>query len=290
MEAKAFLFDLDGVLTNTSQYHFLAWKQLCSRLKLKFDEKDNHRLLGVSRLRSLEIILELNGCASKYTEKQKEQLADKKNRNYLSMIENITPDDLLPGIPKFYLRQKQKYQAGVGKQKRRFRARKPKIRDAFDYIADASKIANPKPHPEIFLNCSHALGIEPLYCIGFEDHRRDRGIHAAGMFSVGIGVLVTTVARTCSDRQASFLSLLSDSYSMVKKEKQKSEHVSRCGLAETLILREWLNNHKSQTKTRYQQTKQVYKAQGSVPDILKHPVQSLSFYITPTCPKPIHAE
>ncbi|HOB37138.1 MAG TPA: beta-phosphoglucomutase [Candidatus Avimonas sp.] len=227
MEAKAFLFDLDGVLTNTSQCHFLAWKQLCSRLKLKFDEKDNHRLLGVSRLRSLEIILELNGCASKFTEKQKEQLADEKNRIYLSMIENITPDDLLPGIPKFLSQAKSRnIRLAVASASRNagFVLENLKIRDAFDYIADASKIANPKPHPEIFLNCSHALGIEPLYCIGFEDSQAGiEAIHAAGMFSVGIGVLVTTVAPDLaldSTGQLS-LSLLSDSYSLWLKKRNK---------------------------------------------------------------------
>ena len=225
---EAFLFDLDGVLTNTSRYHFLAWKQLCSRLKLKFDEQDNHMLLGVSRMRSLEIILELNGCASNFDEKQKEKLADQKNNIYLSMIKNITPNDLLPGIPEFLSQAKSrniKLAVASASKNAGFVLERLQIRDHFDYIADAAKITHPKPHPEIFLCCSRALGIEPLYCIGFEDAQAGiEAIHAAGMFSVGIGVSVTTVAPDLALDSTSQLSynLLSESYSKWLKKGVKA--------------------------------------------------------------------
>ncbi len=226
MDAKAFLFDLDGVLTNTARYHFLAWKQLCSRLGLNFYQEDNHRLLGVSRLRSLEIILELNGCASKYDEKQKALLADEKNKTYVSMIKKITPDDLLPGVSEFLMQARSiNIRLAVASASRNARSvlERLQILDNFDYVADAANITHPKPHPEIFLDCSRALEINPLYCIGFEDAQAGiEAIHSAGMFSVGIGVSVTSVAPDLalnSTNQLSYKSL-SNSYSLWLKQRE----------------------------------------------------------------------
>ena len=225
MKAKAFLLDLDGVLTDTAQYHYLAWKQLSNGLGLKFDKTDNHRLLGVSRLRSLEIILELNGCTSQYDEKNRAALAEEKNRYYLDLIKNISPRDLLPGIEEFISESKDegiKLAVASASKNADFVLERLGIANLFDYVADASKILNPKPHPEIFLDCSNALGTHPRYCIGVEDAQSGiEAIHAAGMFSVGIGVVVTSLSPDLALNRTDELSFkkLSDTYSIWLQQK-----------------------------------------------------------------------
>ncbi len=101
MAIKAFIFDLDGVLTDTARYHFLAWKQLADEFGFTFTEQDNERLKGVSRIRSFEIILEINNAMDRFTEEEKKAWANKKNERYVELIGNITPDDLLPGVQDF---------------------------------------------------------------------------------------------------------------------------------------------------------------------------------------------
>ena len=220
MKAKSFLFDLDGVLTDTARYHYIAWKNLCDDLGLKFDKTDNHRLLGISRLRSLETILELNGCASRYDKKDRETLAEKKNKYYVDLIKNISPQDLMPGIERFILESKSegiKLAVASASKNTGFVLERLGIAGHFDYVADASRISNPKPHPEIFLDCSNALNIQSQYCIGIEDAQSGiEAIHAAGMFSVGIGVVVISVPPDLALSRTDELSFkrLSDAYSL----------------------------------------------------------------------------
>ena len=101
MATKAFIFDLDGVLTDTARYHFLAWKQLADEFGFHFNEQDNERLKGVSRIRSFEIILEINNALDRFTEEEKEYWANKKNERYVELIGSITPADVLPGVQDF---------------------------------------------------------------------------------------------------------------------------------------------------------------------------------------------
>ena len=196
MVPKAFIFDLDGVITNTAKYHFEAWTALAKKHGFKFTEKDNDRLKGVSRTRSLEIILEINNAENKFTEAEKQDMMTEKNNNYIELVKKIKPSDTLPGVSEFIANAKS---AGIkvavaSASKNVFTVLKGlSMLDSFDYIADPSKISKPKPDPEVFLNCSEALCINPDECIGFEDAQAGiESIHAAGMFAVGIGVEVVT--------------------------------------------------------------------------------------------------
>lgn len=198
MSLKALIFDLDGVLTDTAKYHYLAWKKLADELGYIFDEEINELLKGISRVNSLEIILEKNGASEKHTAEEKEILANRKNEYYKEMIEFLTPDDVLPGILPFITEARKNglkcAVASVSKNAPRV-LELLKISNQFDYVADAAMVKQPKPHPEIFLTCANALGFKPNECLGVEDAQAGiESIHAAGMLSVGINVTVTSVS------------------------------------------------------------------------------------------------
>lgn len=197
MSLKALIFDLDGVLTDTAKYHYLAWKKLSDELGYYFDEDINELLKGVSRINSFEIILEKNNATAKHTLEEKEALANKKNDYYKEMIEQLTPDDILEGIIPFITEARNNgikcAVASISKNAPRV-LELLEISDLFDYIADAALVKKPKPHPEIFLTCAEALGFEPSECVGIEDAQAGiESIHGAGMVSVGINVTVTSV-------------------------------------------------------------------------------------------------
>ena len=197
MSLKAIIFDLDGVLTDTAKYHYLAWKKLADELGLYFDESINELLKGVSRIKSFEIILEKNDASDKYTAGEIEKLANRKNEYYKEMIEQLTSNDVLNGIIPFISAAKNNgikcAVASVSKNAPRV-LELLNISRLFDYIADAALVKKPKPNPEIFLTCANALGFKPDECIGIEDAQAGiEAIHAAGMLSVGINVTVTSV-------------------------------------------------------------------------------------------------
>lgn len=197
MSLKALIFDLDGVLTDTAKYHYLAWKKLADELGLYFDEDINELLKGVSRINSFEIIMEKNNASNKYTPDEKETLANKKNEYYKEMIELLTPADILPGILPFINEARENgikcAVASISKNAPRV-LELLNISELFDYIADAALVKKPKPDPEIFLTCAKALGFSANECIGIEDAGAGiESIHSAGMFSVGINVTVTSI-------------------------------------------------------------------------------------------------
>lgn len=198
MKTKAIIFDLDGVIVDTAKYHFEAWKDLADELGMVFDRNINERLKGVSRMRSLEIILEVNGASDKYTEAQKEAYCKRKNDLYVSLISRLTPKDVLPGVAEFISAAKANgIKCAVASVSKNAPAVLDalKIRDSFDYVADAARVTKSKPDPEIFLVCAKALGAEAASCIGIEDAQAGiEAIKAAGMYSVGINVNVTSVA------------------------------------------------------------------------------------------------
>lgn len=183
------IFDLDGVITDTARYHYLAWKKLADELKIYFDEVINERLKGISRIESFEIILEK--CDRKYSNEEKEYYANKKNEYYKEMIKNITPEDLLPGVVDFIdeLKKRGIKTAIASVSKNAFAViENLKIINKFDYIVDANEIRNGKPDPEIFLNAAKNIGISPERCIGIEDSAAGiTAIKRSGMFAVGVG-------------------------------------------------------------------------------------------------------
>jgi beta-phosphoglucomutase len=187
----AFIFDLDGVITDTAEYHFLAWQVLANDLGITFTREDNERLKGISRMESLEIILEIGGRSSDFSETDKEALATKKNDHYLTLITKITPSDILPGIKDLLAAIKSNgLKLGLASaSKNAFTVMESLgLKDEFDVIVDAKTIQNGKPDPEVFLTAAKLLDVKPEFCIGVEDAVAGvEAIKAAGMFAVAVG-------------------------------------------------------------------------------------------------------
>lgn len=188
---RAVIFDLDGVITDSARYHFLAWKELADELGIPFDEAYNEKLKGVSRMESLELVLANGNACERYTSAEKERMAEKKNDNYKELIRQITPADILPGIQDFLDELKQEgIQIALASVSMNapFIIRQLELQPYFDYIADAAKVPNAKPFPDIFLAGMQAFGLRPEECIGVEDARTGiEAIHRAGMKAVGVG-------------------------------------------------------------------------------------------------------
>lgn len=188
---KAVIFDLDGVITDSAKYHYLAWKELADELGIDFDEAYNEKLKGVSRMESLELILANGHACDKYTDEEKFRMAEKKNDNYKELIKQITPNDILPGVYVF-LKELRAHDirialASVSKNAP-FILKQLELEAFFDYVADAAKVPNAKPFPDIFLAGMEAFGLKPEECIGVEDARTGvEAIHRAGMKAVGVG-------------------------------------------------------------------------------------------------------
>lgn len=193
MNIKGIIFDLDGVVCSTDEYHYAAWKSLADKLGIYFDKQINDRLRGVSRMASLDIILERS--EKQYTEEEKMQLATIKNTRYVELLQNLTPDDVLPGIRSFLKEcHENNIKTALASASRNapFIIQKLALEDAFDYVADAVKVKNTKPAPDIFLAAAEGLGLAPSVCIGIEDAAAGiEAIHAAGMKAVGIGTAET---------------------------------------------------------------------------------------------------
>lgn len=189
MNIKACLFDLDGVIVDTAKYHFIAWKELANELGFDFTENDNERLKGVSRMTSLDILLEIGGI--NLPENKKLELAEQKNNRYVAYIEKMTPDEILPGVVRFLTELKEdgiKIALGSASKNAPLILKRLKLEDYFDAIIDGNKVQNAKPDPEVFLKGAEALGVLPNQCIVFED--AEAGVEAAlngGMKCVGIG-------------------------------------------------------------------------------------------------------
>ena len=191
MNIKAIVFDLDGVITDTSELHFIAWRELAESLGIVIDEKFNECLKGVSRMGSLELILQHGGQENDYTPEEKEVLAAKKNARYVELLQDITPKNVLPGILPFL---EECHNNGIktalasASKNAPFILDKLEISNHFDYVADAAKVAHSKPAPDIFLAAAAGLDVAPEYCIGVEDAAAGiQAIRAAGMKAVGIG-------------------------------------------------------------------------------------------------------
>jgi len=188
-QARALIFDLDGVLTDTANLHYQAWKQLADELDIPFDRASNERLKGVDRMSSLAMILER--ANRDYSAEERQILAERKNGYYLKAIEQFGPQDIFPGVENVLNKARAaglKIALASASRNAATLLQKLGIADYFDAIADANQIRRSKPDPEIFLAASSALGIPPAQCIGIEDAAAGiEAIHAAGMVAIGIG-------------------------------------------------------------------------------------------------------
>ncbi len=189
MSFKACIFDLDGVIVDTAKYHYLAWKKLAVMLNINFNEEDNERLKGVSRMASLDIILDIGKM--KIDDKTKEEYASLKNNWYLDYIGRMTPEEILPGSLEFISELKNagiKTALGSASKNTPLILERLGIASLFDAVADGNIVRNAKPDPEVFLTAAKMLGVLPKYCMVFED--AVAGVESAlnaGMHCVGIG-------------------------------------------------------------------------------------------------------
>ena len=186
---QAAIFDLDGVIVDTAHYHFVAWQRLARELGINFTAADNERLKGVSRMRSLEIILEIGGVS--LSEEKKEELATKKNSWFVEYIEAIKPEEVFSGVPEMLqlLRQQgNKIALASSSKNAETVIRLLQIGYLFDAMVDGTMITHTKPDPEIFLLAAKKLNVAPAHCVVFED--AEAGVEAAlaaGMKCVGVG-------------------------------------------------------------------------------------------------------
>ncbi len=186
---KGLLFDLDGVIVDTAKYHYLAWKQLAEELGIQFDEKDNERLKGVSRMASFEIILSLDNRTM--SQEEKEACCKKKNDIYVAYINKLQQEEILPGVREFIEDARAKgYKIALGSASKNapLILERLSITELFDKIIDGTKVEKAKPDPEVFLKGAQELEIQPEDCIVFEDSVAGiEAAHNGGMKAVGIG-------------------------------------------------------------------------------------------------------
>lgn len=187
---KGFIFDLDGVITDTAKYHYVAWKQLADELGITIDLAFNEQLKGISRMDSLERILEYGKKENQYSMEEKEAFAEKKNTHYVTLLQELTPADLLPGVEQFLKEAAEKnIPCGIASASKNapFILDKLGIKERFSIIVDPNTLAKGKPDPEIFLQAANALSIQPGEAVGFEDAQAGiQAIKSAGMYAVGI--------------------------------------------------------------------------------------------------------
>jgi beta-phosphoglucomutase len=189
MKYKACLFDLDGVLVDTAIYHFQAWKMLGENFHYQLTEEQNEQLKGVSRVESLSRILDWANYSA--TSEQKEAWLIEKNENYLQLISNMNPAEILPGVLDFLGQIKElgyKIALGSASKNSEVILTKTGLLPWFDLIIDGNKVTKSKPDPEVFLKGAEGLGFKPEECIVFEDAQA--GVEAAkkgGMKAIGIG-------------------------------------------------------------------------------------------------------
>ncbi len=187
MSLKAIIFDLDGVLCATDEYHYQSWKKVAAEYRLNFSREINEKLRGLTRRRSLEIIL----GDIRLPEDVMEEILSRKNHYYLELIEDMNSSDLLPGVNSLLGDLSEaKILVGVASASRNVRQvlNQLGIEGYFHSISDSNTIMHSKPAPDVFLNAAAALKAEPYECIAIEDSRAGvQSARSAGMFVVGVG-------------------------------------------------------------------------------------------------------
>jgi beta-phosphoglucomutase len=186
---KGFIFDLDGVIVDTAKYHFLAWKKIATSLGIDFTIEHNELLKGVSRVRSLDIILELGKVEASQEDKDKWLI--QKNEDYLSYLVDMNETEILPGVMtvlKFLKENNQPIALGSASKNAKPILEKTGTLSYFDVIVDGNDVVNAKPDPEVFLHAARLINVANEDAIVFEDSVA--GVQAANiakMLSIGIG-------------------------------------------------------------------------------------------------------
>lgn len=189
MKTEAVIFDLDGVIVSTDECHYQAWKRLADEEGIPFDRSANQRLRGVSRMESLEIVLER--AARTYTDVEKTVLAERKNEYYRKLLYRLTSADILPGAVSLLRELKKRgIRVAIGSSSRNapFILEKIGLGGFFDAVADGNGITKSKPDPEVFLLAAKLLCVRPEHCAVVEDSVAGiLAAKAAGMKAVGVG-------------------------------------------------------------------------------------------------------
>lgn len=188
---KAFIFDLDGVITETSNQHFQAWKAVSKLIGIDIDLKLNEKLKGVSRDESLKEILRHGDMLDKYSPEEREKISFSKNEYYKILISQFTRSNVFEGVIDIFEELKRKnIKIGIASASRNAAGliKAMELESYVDYIADPDEVENGKPFPDIFLKVASELGAKPEECIAVEDAVAGvTAIKAAGMYAVGIG-------------------------------------------------------------------------------------------------------
>ena len=185
----AFIFDLDGVIVDTAKYHYLAWKNLANTLGFDFTEEQNELLKGVSRVKSLEILLNIGKV--ELSDNQKQTFLKDKNREYLEYVNKMTADEILPGVNQlldFLDSNNIKYAIGSASKNAPLILEKVGLLNRFSALVDGNDVSKAKPDPEVFLIGAKKLNMKPENCVVFEDAIAGiQAANAANMISIGIG-------------------------------------------------------------------------------------------------------
>ncbi|EMW5505086.1 beta-phosphoglucomutase [Enterococcus faecalis] len=185
-----FIFDLDGVITDTAKFHYQAWKALADSLGIPIDETFNETLKGISRMDSLDRILVHGHRENAFTPAEKEALAQQKNDHYVQLLEQLTTEDVLPGVvPLLQQAQARHIPCAVASASKNapLILEKLGVRAYFATIVDPDSLSKGKPDPEIFLAAADSIGVLPQNAIGFEYAQSGiDGLKAAGIYAVGL--------------------------------------------------------------------------------------------------------
>ena len=189
MSKKAVIFDLDGVIVDTAKYHFLAWRNLANSLGFDFTEEQNEQLKGVSRVKSLEILLDIGNV--KLSKKKKRLLLEEKNNEYLEYVNKMTSDEILPGVLEilnFLDENNISYALGSASKNAPLILEKVGLLERFFALVDGNDVTKAKPDPEVFLIGAKKLNVNPEDCIVIEDAIAGvQAANTANMLSIGIG-------------------------------------------------------------------------------------------------------
>ncbi|MEI3613252.1 beta-phosphoglucomutase [Pseudogracilibacillus sp. SO30301A] len=190
-DPKVFIFDLDGVITDTSEFHYLAWKKLASEIGIQIDRNFNEQLKGIGRIESLNRILELDQTNKQRTADELEALATRKNMHYQELINSLGSANILPGIETLLKEiRANNIKIALGSSSRNAKAVLEQLGliQYFDYLVDAAKVTKGKPNPETFTTAADYFNIPYDQCVGIEDAASGvEALNQAAMFSVGVG-------------------------------------------------------------------------------------------------------
>lgn len=205
----AVIFDLDGVIVSTDEFHYLAWKQLADAEGIPFDRADNERLRGVSRMESLDILLEK--AAKHYGDTAKVDMAERKNTIYRRLLDRLSPTDLLPGVAAVLAGLRTRgVKIAIGSSSKNAGPILLAIglADTFDAVADGTHITRSKPDPEVFTLAAHRVGVLPEHCLVVEDaHAGVEAGLAAGMRVLAVGSAAEHPSATLRAKDLSAISL-----------------------------------------------------------------------------------